>query len=302
MSSPVRPSEPALVTVSLKFGSSTVSSPSPTYAVYVDGKPVGSCPYGVISAIVLPEGRHFISVRIHPWSSDVVDLDLQGGDRVDLVCAMAPLIRNRFFKGVETKFFLLAVPLALTSLVYPDISKLIERHAKFEFLAVVFLFCLGVFLSLPKLFSGKFGAMLSLTEQAFRRDDDVPSDGSAWNVTIADLERLVCAGAHPFLAAISPPEIEAGAGPHDQNLDVTAANWPMPMPVMIVLAVVDTACVLSVTMRWFPPRPSLMTFVIAPVNGLLIGLLLAVQTGIVVWLRERSRARTSKADTWENPL
>ena len=85
MSSPVRPSEPALVTVSLKFGSSTVGSPSQTYAVYVDGKPVGSCPYGVISAIVLPEGRHFISVRIHPWSSDVVDLDLQGGDRVDLV-------------------------------------------------------------------------------------------------------------------------------------------------------------------------------------------------------------------------
>jgi hypothetical protein len=78
--------------------------------------------------------------------------------------------------------------------------------AKYEFLAVVFLFCIGVFFGLPRLVSRKPGTLLSLTERAASRDGDPP------DVTFAEFRRLVSTGA-PVLPAATACRDRGRLGP-----------------------------------------------------------------------------------------
>jgi hypothetical protein len=292
MASPVRQTDPALVSIALNPGSLARVRPSPNYvfSIYVDGTLVGSCPYATVAALLLAEGCHAVSVRMYAGFSDVVELDLAGGDQVELVCAIKPLMRNRFFKIIETKFLFIMIPLALVAFVYPDVVRFIEAHAKYEFLAVVFLFCIGVVVSLPKLFSRKPGAMVSLTQQAACRDGDSP------DVTFAEFNRLVSAGACPFFLVLPPAEVDGGSSPDGPMRDPTVVNYPKALPLVLALAAVDTVCVLLWSRQWFPPKPSLMMLVVVAGNGLLIGLLFTLQIGILcafkiglaLWLRHRS--------------
>jgi hypothetical protein len=90
---------------------------------------------------------------------------------------------------------------------------------------------------------------------------------------------------------ISPSQHD---GPTEPGLDLTAANIPIPLPALLVLAVLDLACVFAVTLRWLPPRPTPLFLAVAMLNGLLIGLLLGVQTWFWRWARKSSLARRSR--------
>ncbi len=88
MENPSRPIETALVSVWLKFGWRAGRIPSAIYTMDVDGKRMGTSPNGTVSANVLPVGPHTVDVVITPWVSDIIPLDLNGGDHVDLACEM----------------------------------------------------------------------------------------------------------------------------------------------------------------------------------------------------------------------
>jgi hypothetical protein len=175
---PERVNNLALISVSLKFGSRGGRGAWPVYAVYVDGRPVGSCPYREVAAILIGEGRHSVNVKISPWVSDSLELNLVGGDHAELVCDMKPLIRNRFLKIIETKFLLFAVPVAFLAMVFPDVTAFVEKHAKFEFLGIVFLTCFGGLFGMRNIYSKRPGAMLSLIVRSIQPAEGLPGDGT----------------------------------------------------------------------------------------------------------------------------
>lgn len=289
MEDPTRPIEPALVSVRLAFvGGRAHRRVSSVYAIHVDGRPVGSTPYGVVSAAVLLEGEHALSVVIGPWVSDIVQLDLAGGDHVELVCAMKPLVRNRFFKFFEWKLNWVILPLALASTLYPGVAKFIERHWKFEFLAIVVLGLLGGLLALPRAFSRKPGAMLSLSVQPAPPEDAPAPEGSGLDITFTTLQRLVEQGAWPYF--VLPSDIEGLAVEQVAMRDRSPSNLPLPLPIVLGLVGLNTLAVLLGTLSLFPPGSRKWFLLLAPVHGLLIGALFAVQTLVFRWIQARWQA------------
>jgi hypothetical protein len=137
-------------------------APLRTFPIHVDGQRVGGVRYADSTTNTLPAGPHSVSVKADWWASDIIRLDLQPGEHVRLVCGYKDLVQGRFFKAIEGKFLYFVLPFALVAYVSKDVVHFIERHLRVEFLAVVFLFCLGILLGLPRLFSRKPGAMLSL--------------------------------------------------------------------------------------------------------------------------------------------
>jgi hypothetical protein len=92
-------------------------------------------------------------------------MDLAAGGFRHLVCGMKPLIQNRFFRFFEWKMMYIATPVALVAFCVPAVSRFIERHFAAEFLSIIFLGFLGFYLSLPRLFSRRPGAMVYLVER-----------------------------------------------------------------------------------------------------------------------------------------
>ena len=143
-----------------------------TFPIYIDGRRVDTVRVGDSTTLVLSDGRHSIFIRAECWTSDIIELDLQRGEHVQLISAFKTLMHGRFFGAIERKVLYFVMPLALIAYASKDVVHFIERHLKVEFLAVTFLFCLGVFLNLPRLFSRRPGAMLSLEWE------NPPADGT----------------------------------------------------------------------------------------------------------------------------
>jgi uncharacterized integral membrane protein len=151
--------------------------------------------------------------------------------------------------------------------------------------------------SVPKIFSRKPGAMLSLVVEAFSSDDTPPGGESAWDVTLGELHGLVHAGALRYILLSPTPGVEFGTTDDDRVLEATVADAQFPT-VLLFLAGIDTAGVCLATVAWLPRTPSVLFFVVAAMNGLLIGLILGIQTWFVLWLRKRRRTRRSAVDRW----
>lgn len=290
MASSERGFEPALVCVSTRHRSSRRGRPLPTYAVYVDGRAVGSSPYWAASAIVLPEGPHSVQVKMSPWASDIVELELRGGDHVELFCGTKSLIQGKFWKTVETKFLWFFVPLVLIAYYFPAVGHFVEQNLKYEFLALLGLLCIGTAIGFLRMFSRKPGAMLSLVQTKNFRDDE-PLEGDACDATLAAVKRLVASDARLFVALPRSHGFDLEGIQNAVALDITPANLPFPLIVLAVLAAVDTCVVLYFTHPWIPPKPSWTMLIIAPVNGVLIGLLLGLQTILIAWVRNRLRGK-----------
>ena len=280
--------EPALVVVEMSFRALRGVTPRALYAVYVDGRAVGSTRWGVPSAVVMPAGPHKICVKNDKWVSDVVELNLFGGDYIEVVCELKPLLRGKFFKFIESKFLLFALPLAIVAAVNPSVVRFIDEHLKYEFLGEVFLFCIGVAFGLLRLFSRKPGAMYSLKLRPAPVDEAPPQCTSAWESVRIRMQAVLAEGAVRYLVRDEAP-IANQAACVDDRLDRTSAHYLTPLPLMLVAAVVDTVLVVYTTMPWFPRRPSLLTAAVALLNGVLIGLLLALQMWFILWLRKRFR-------------
>jgi hypothetical protein len=135
------------------------------FDVYVDDRPVWSVTGERLSAVTVSEGRHRIFIKVNHMVSDVIELDLAGGEFVHLTCGMKPLVQNRFFRFFEWKLMYIATPSALVAFYVPAVTRFIERHFAAELLAIIFLGLLGFYLSLPRLFSRRPGAMVYLVER-----------------------------------------------------------------------------------------------------------------------------------------
>ncbi len=62
----------------------------------------------------------------------------------------------------------IATPVALVAFYVPAVTRFIERHFAAELLAIIFLGLLGFYLSLPRLFSRRPGAMVYLRSGPIR--------------------------------------------------------------------------------------------------------------------------------------
>ena len=127
------------------------------FDVYVDDRPVWSVPGERLSTVTVSEGRHQVFIKVNHMVSDVIEVDLSGGEVVHLACGMKPLVRNRFFRSCEWKLLYIATPVALVAFYIPAVKRFIERHFAAEFVAITLLGSLGFYLSLPRLFRADRG-------------------------------------------------------------------------------------------------------------------------------------------------
>ncbi|QEH34522.1 hypothetical protein OJF2_30620 [Aquisphaera giovannonii] len=147
------------------------------YDVHVDGRPVGRVNQERLVAVPVWEGRHQVFLQIGRLRSDVVELDLAGGEVVHLTCGLKPLIQNPFFRFFEAKMLFLAMPVAVAAYFVPPVMHFIERHLAVEFLGILFLWMLGFLVSLPRIVSRRPGAMIYLVvrpDAADRLESPVP--------------------------------------------------------------------------------------------------------------------------------
>ena len=73
-------------------------------------------------------------------------------------------------------------------------------------------------------------------------------------------------------------------------IDQTIPKLLLPLPVFISLGFLDTVGVLFTTLPRPPAPPSPFWLLINTVNSILIGGLLVLETGFLVWLRKRWQA------------
>jgi hypothetical protein len=98
--------------------------------------------------------------------SEVIDVELTSGEVVHLACGMKPLIRNRLFRFFEFKLKYIVSPAAVAAFFVPTVRPFIENHFQVEIIMVASLGLLGFYVSLPRAFSRRPGAMIYLAERS----------------------------------------------------------------------------------------------------------------------------------------
>ena len=59
-----------------------------SYTIVIDGQPVARIKRGQRVEVPIPGGRHQVLVRINWGQSETVDLDVNPGEKVELVCTI----------------------------------------------------------------------------------------------------------------------------------------------------------------------------------------------------------------------
>ncbi len=133
--------------------------------VYVDDQAVRSMQLDATAAVLVQPGRHKVFIKSGWFKSDEVNVDLAGGEQVDLGFGCRPPVKSRFFRFFELKMVMVAMPVALAAFCLPGVMRVVERHFAVELLAIVFLGQLGFLVSASRYISRKPGAMIYLAER-----------------------------------------------------------------------------------------------------------------------------------------
>jgi hypothetical protein len=131
------------------------------FNVYVDDRLVGAVMARKTEFFALSPGRHSVFVKLDWYPSDIVSLDLAGGDYVELACGPKPLF-NKFFRLFDRKMMVLGPLVCVVGLI-PGGLKWVAKNFGHEIVVIAGIFCAGVLLTLPrKVLSRKPGTMLYL--------------------------------------------------------------------------------------------------------------------------------------------
>jgi hypothetical protein len=134
------------------------------FDVYVDDRPVWTVTGERLTPVITSQGHHRIFIKANHMKSDEVELDLTAGAVRHVVCGMKPLIQNRFFRFFEMKLKFVAFPVAFACFFIPAAMRILKEHFAVEFFAILILGFLGFYVSLPRYFSRRPGAMIYLAE------------------------------------------------------------------------------------------------------------------------------------------
>jgi hypothetical protein len=134
------------------------------FDVYVDDRPVWTVTGERLTPVITSAGPHRIFIKANHMRSDEVELDLTAGAARHVVCGMKPLIQNRLFQFFEMKLKFLVLPAAVACFFIPAAMRVLKEYFAAEFIAILILGFLGFYVSLPRYFSRRPGAMIYLAE------------------------------------------------------------------------------------------------------------------------------------------